>query len=290
MRHHSLSRSTLLPLLLSIPAGAVSARAQQPAASPTAFAGKSFEVVSIRQNISQGGNGPRDLVAGPDGFRVVRQPLQNILLTAYIPEAGGLFLNRIENMPDWARNDRYDIDARVSDVDRTAWNDPKNQPAMLQQYLQAMLADRLKLTVHREYKTVPVYELVVAKSGAKFSETKPDEHSSAEAILPGGGRMGQNPDGATHFSNFTMGLLAGLLTTKSDRPVLDKTGLTGRYSLDVHEPQQMAAPSATSNGESEDERRPAVADALKSVGLELKSAKEPVEYLVIDYIEKPTEN
>lgn len=290
MRHPSLYRSALLPLLLSIPAGAVSALAQQPAASAAA-PGKSFEVVSIRQNISQNGTGPRDLVASSDGFRIERQPLQNILLTAYPPEAGGMFLNRIENMPDWLRNERYDIDARISDADRAAWNDPKNQPAMLQQFLQAMLADRLKLVVHREYKTVPVFDLVVARTGAKFSETKPDEHPpTAEAILPGGGRMGQNPEGATHFSNFTMGLLAALLTSKSDRPVLDRTGLTGRYTLDVHEPQQMAAPSAASNGDSEDEHRPAVADALKSVGLELKSAKEPVEFLVIDHIEKPTDN
>ena len=289
MRNPSLYRSTLLPLLLSIPVGAVSARAQQPA-TPV-FTGKSFEVVSIRQNVSQGGNGPRDLVAGPDGFHIVRQPLYNILLTAYPPEAGGLFLNRIQQLPDWARNQRYDIDARVSDADRAAWNDPKNQPAMLQQYLQAMFVDRLKIAVHREYKTVPTFDLVVAKSGAKFAETKPDEHSSAnEGILPGGGRMGQGADGATHFSNFSMGLLAGLLTTKSDRPVLDKTGLTGRYTLDVHEPQQMAAPSVNSNGDSEEERRPAIADALKSVGLELKSAKESVEYLTVDHIEQPTEN
>lgn len=288
MRNPFLYRSTLLSLLLSIPVGAISVRAQQ--AAPTAFAGKTFEVVSIRQNVTQGNNGPRDLVAGPDGFRVVRQPLYNILLTAYPPEAGGLFLNRIEQMPDWARNERYDIDARISDTDRAAWNDPKNQPAMLQRMLQSMLQDRLHLVVHREMKEIPVYDLVVSKGGAKFAETKPDERSAAEDILPGGGRMGQGADGATHFSNFTMGLLAALLTTKSDRPVLDKTGLSGRYTLDVREPQQMAAPSATSNGESEDERRPAVADSLKSVGLELKSAKEQVEFLVIDHIEKPSGN
>jgi len=278
--------STLLSLLLSIPVGAVAAGAQQ---APAA-AGKSFEVVSIRQNVSQGGNGPRNLTAGPDGFRIQNQPMLNILLTAYPPEAGGMFLNRIEQMPDWLRHDNYDIDARVSDADRAAWNDPKNQPAMLQQYLQAMFADRLKLVVHHEMKTVPTFDLVVAKGGAKFVETKTDENSPAQAVLPGGGRMGQGTDGATHFANFSMGLLAALLTSKSDRPVLDKTGLTGRYTLDVHEPQQMAAPSVTANGESEDERRPAVADALKSVGLELKSAKEPVEFLVIDHIEKPTEN
>lgn len=272
-----------LPLLVLFPAALQLSAQAQPQSKP-------FDVVSIRENVAAGNNGPRDLVASPDGFRVVRQPLLSILLTAYEPETGGMFLNRIEQMPDWMRRERYDIDARISDTDRAAWNDPANQPAMLQAKLQSMLRDRFKLVVHREIRTVPAYDLVIAKSGAKFTETKPDEPKTADAILPGGGRMGQNPDGATHFSNFSMGLLAALLSSKSERPVIDKTGLTGRYTLNVFEPQQMAAPSVSPNGQSEDERRPAVADALKSVGLELKSAKEPVEFLVIDHVERPTEN
>jgi uncharacterized protein (TIGR03435 family) len=252
--------------------------------------GKTFDVVSIRQNISNQRRGPMNLTASPDGFHVEGQALQNLLLTAYTTKAGGLFLNNIQNLPDWGQRDRYNVDARISDDDRGAWNDPKNQPAMLEEMLQAMLADRFKLVVHREVKEKPVYELVIAKSGAKFAETKPDEARPAGQTLPGGGVMGQGADGATHMYNMSMNLLAALLTSKSDRTVLDKTGLTGRYSLDIREPQQMAAPSAGSNGESEDERRPAVADALKSVGLELKSAKDQVELLVIDHVDRPTEN
>ena len=252
--------------------------------------GKSFDVVSIRQNVSQERRGPMNLAAGPDGFRVEQQQLMNLLLTAYTPTTGGLFLNNIENLPDWAKNDRYDIDARISDADHAAWQDPKNQPAMLQEMLQAMLADRFKLVVHREMKEKPVYELVVAKGGAKFQETKPDEPRPAGATLPGGGVMGQGAGGVTHMYSMSMGLLAALLTSKSDRTVLDKTGLAGRYSIDIHEPAQMAAPSAGQNGPTEDEQRPAVADALKSVGLELKPAKEQVEKLVIDHVEKPSPN
>jgi uncharacterized protein (TIGR03435 family) len=71
---------------------------------------------------------------------------------------------------------------------------------------------------------------------------------------------------------------------------LDKTGLAGRYSIDIHQPAQMAAPSAGQDGPTEDEQRPAVGDALKGVGLELKPAKEQVEKLVIDHAEKPSPN
>lgn len=272
--------SICLPLLMVI-VSAVQARAQ----------GKTFDVVSIRQNVSQDRRGgPMNLTPGPDGFREERQPLMNLLLLAYPPKAGGLFLNRIDNLPDWAKSDRYDIDARVSDADRAAWQDPRNQPAMLQEMLQSMLADRLKLVAHREMREKPVYELVVAKGGVKFGETKPDEERPAGATLPGGGVMGQGKDGATHMYNFSMSLLAVLLTDKSDRPVIDKTGLTGRYSIDIREPARMAAPSAAPGSGSEDDRMPAVADVLKGVGLELKPAKEQVEYLVVDHVEKPTDN
>jgi len=274
--HASLSLALLATAIAAVPA-----RAQEK---------KSFDVVSIRQNIAQQGGGPINLSPNPDGFRDERQSLMNLLLTAYTPKAGGLFLNSIVGLPDWAKNDRYDIDARISDADRAAWNDPKNQPAMLQEMLQTMLAERFKLVVHREDKEMQVYELLVAKSGPKFQETKPDEPRPAGPTLPGGGVMGQGIDGVRHMYNFSMGLLAALLTSKSDRPVLDKTGLPGRYSIDIREPQQMAAPSAASNGESEDELRPAVADSLKSVGLELKPAKEQVETLVMDHIEKPSAN
>lgn len=275
LRRLSLSLVPLAVLCIAIPSSA-----QQ----------KEFEVVSIRQNIDQQRGGPINLSPGPDGFRVQRQPLMNVLMTAYTPKEGGLFLNRIDGMPDWLRNERYDIVARISDTDRTAWNDPKNQPAMLQQMLQSMLADRFKLTVHRETKEKPVYELLVTRGSSKLQETKPDEPGPAGATLPGGGVMGPGADGATHMHNFSMGLLAALLTSKSDRPVLDKTGLTGRYTFDIREPQQMAAPSAVSTGESEEERRPAISDALKSIGLELRPAKEPIEFLIIDHIERPTPN
>ena len=252
--------------------------------------GKTFEVVSIRQNVSQERRGPMNLTPGPDGFRVEQLTLMNLLLTAYPTKAGGLFVNNIENLPDWAKSERYDIDARIADADRSAWQDPKNQPAMLQEMLQGMLTERFKLVVHREMKEKSVYDLVVAKGGPKFQETKPDEPRPNGVTLPGGSMMGQGADGATHMYNFSMSLLAALLTEKSDRPVLDKTGLAGRYSIDIHEPARMAAPSAGATGPTEDEQRPAVADSLKSVGLELKPAKEQVEKLVIDAIEKPSAN
>jgi uncharacterized protein (TIGR03435 family) len=285
--------STLLSLLLSIPAGAVSAHAQTPA-TPSASQSKTFDVVSIRQNLALGGSRSFNLTPSPDGFHVTHNPLLLVLMTAYTPEAGGMFLNNIDNAPDWLHRDTYDIDARISDADRAAWSDPKNQPAMLQQMLQAMLADRFKLSVHRQMKENPVYQLVVAKSGIKFEETKADEPRPAGPTLPGGGAIGQGAGGAMHMYNLTMQMLAAVLSEKSDRPIVDKTGLAGHYSFDIREPQRMAAPSAApsaaTGGSPEDDATPIMADVLKALGLELRPAKQPVEFLVIDHVERPTQN
>ena len=251
---------------------------------------RTFDVVSIRENISHQRRGPITLGPGPDGFHAESQPLRDLLLTAFTTSAGGLFLNNIENLPDWGSNTRYDIDARISDADRAAWQDPKNQPALLQEMLQAVLADRFHLVVHRDSKEKSVYNLVIAKTGPKFHETTPDEPRPAGGTLPGGAVMGQGANGATHMYNMPMGVLAALLTSKSDRTVLDKTGLAGRYSIDIQEPAQVAAPSTNPNAPNEEEQRPAIADALKGLGLELKPAKEQVEKLVIDHVEKPSDN
>jgi len=285
MMNPARTRANLLSLLLSIPVGAIAASAQQ-AATPAAQA-KSFDV-SIRQNISQTGSKSLKLTPTPTGFQVTRMPLMLVLMTAYTPEAGGLFLNNIDNLPDWARRDNYDIDARISNADRAAWNDPKNQPAMLQQMLQAMLADRFKLAVHRTTKDVPVYDLVVAKGGPKLTETKPDEPLPAGRVLPDGSVVvpGQ---GGPHLYNCSIGLLASGLSENSGRTVLDKTGLTGRYNIVIPTPER-AAHADGADGAAQDDPTPIIFDMVKPLGLELKPAKEQTEFLVIDHVEKPTEN
>ncbi|HEY4355297.1 MAG TPA: TIGR03435 family protein [Acidobacteriaceae bacterium] len=253
---------------------------------------KSFEVVSIRQNISRTRPGTQALTPSPDGFRISSAPLQMLIMTAYRRSDGTLFVNSIEKLPDWS-NDRYDIDARVADEDRAAWQDPKNQPAMLESMLQTMLADRFKLAAHRANKTVPVYNLAVTKDGPKLAETKADERIPSGLTLPGGGVIvqGDSPSGqSAHLYNFTMGLLASLLTTQSDRPIKDKTGLTGRYDMFIRKPARMAAPSADLNGTHDENADASMSEVLKGLGLKLEPAKEEVETLVIDQMERPTEN
>lgn len=270
--------------LLAIVVGAAQARAQ----------GKTFDVVSIRQNISQGArNGPPDLTPGPNGFRVERVPLITVLLTAYTPQSSSaaLFAGHIENLPEWASEENYDIDARISDADRAAWQDPKNQPAMLQEMLQEMLADRFKLVVHRATKESSAYDLVVAKGGPKLKESKPDDPHPAGTVLPGGGVMVpfETPTGgrAAQFYSLSMGTLASLLTQAADHEIRDKTGLAGRYDFSIRKPASMNAPSADPSAPDAD---PSIFDVVQTLGLKLEPAKEQVETLVIDHVERPSEN
>ena len=281
--------TTLLCLLLSIVSlGAIPAGAQQ-GLTPSTAHGKSFEVVSIRQNLALGGARP-NLTPSPNGFRVIHVPLALVIMTAYTPQAGGMFLNSIDNMPEWLLHETYDIDARIADEDRAAWTDPRNQPAMLQQMLQSMLATRFKLAVHRQMKENSVYQLVIAKGGIKFAETPPDQPRPAGATLPDGGIISPGPNGLIHMSNLTMHMLATALSEKSDRPIVDSTGLTGRYTFDIRQPQQDRGPSTTPDASQDVGANPAMSDVLKAIGLDLKPAKQQVEFLIIDHIERPTEN
>ena len=135
-----------------------SATAPTSTATPTPTTAYAFDVISIRQikvpltRAMAAQDGPT-----PDGYRS-HQPLVLLLLTAYVPQVGGAafynFQDQIKGLPDWLLSDGYDIDARIADEDRVEWQKPESQKVMLRAMLQALLADRCKLAVHREVKVI----------------------------------------------------------------------------------------------------------------------------------------
>jgi uncharacterized protein (TIGR03435 family) len=183
--------------------------------------------------------------------------------------------------PRWLESDRFDIEAKAT-------GNPRREQVLTM--LQSMLADRFKLALHRETRELPVYEMAVAKGGPKFK---------ARACV---GQPGpDNPCGG--FTVSLRGTLTGrvaplaelaeTLTTLLNRSVLDKTALTGKYDFDlkwtpdgttIRGPGDPDAPQPDPNG-------PSIFTAVREqLGLELKSAKGPVEVLVIDHVEKPDAN
>jgi uncharacterized protein (TIGR03435 family) len=261
----------------------------QSAAAPAAVATSkplAFEVVSIRLNKSGGAQkfGPT-----PDGYRVMNLFFQMPIVMAYVPETGGTAHyapEQIAGLPEWVLNDRYDIAATVSEADLVDWQNSAKQPAMLRDMLQAMLEDRLKLVVHRGTKEVPVYSLVVGKSGPKFKETNPDEpHPGGTAHPRGGVTVVEIRDGQMtgHCFGCSMPMLAWFLSgERAGRPVQDKTGLTGKYDFWLPTPASVDAPVSDSTS--------SVFSVVEELGLKLVPAKGQVETLVIDHIERPSVN
>lgn len=184
--------------------------------------------------------------------------------------------------PAWIRTDFYEINAKVNDsMVNGEWKnlpyDKRWDQAMLM--LRSLLINRFKLRIERETKVLPVYELVSAKNGPKIAQDKTADRScQITDIGPGKGLwlIVKSCD----FSSFS-GLLSVVPPLRS-RVLVDKTGLHGRYSFKLHWIPEM--PTSKPYG-------PSFFTALREqLGLRLEPSTAPVDTIVIEHIEKPTEN
>jgi uncharacterized protein (TIGR03435 family) len=256
-----------------------------------------FDVASIRQNVSQQQmrNGPPIFGPTANGYRMVGAPLILPIITAYVPTVGAAAFapDQITGLPDWAMRDSFDINAKVADEDLPEWQKSTAQKAMLQAMMQALLAERCKIKVPREVKEVAVSSLVVGKGGPKFKPTNPDEKHEG-MTLPFGGTMAPGQNGMTLYAA-PMSSLAFLLSTMgrmgTGRPIVDKTGLTGLYDITISVQNMAPPPPPGPEGGASDPGGGGMIDmVVDALGLKLEPAKSPVETLVIDHIEKPSEN
>jgi uncharacterized protein (TIGR03435 family) len=261
-----------------------------------------FDVVSIRQNLvapTQRRNGPPQFGPTADGYRMVGGPLLLPIITAYIPQTGAAAFmpDQIKGLPDWVMRDAYDIDAKVSEEDMAEWQKPASQKTMLPAMMQSLLEDRFKLAVHREIKDEPVYLLTVGKGGPKFKVSDPTVEHPDGVKLPWGGVLVQSKGAPTLYGT-SMASLATLLSSfgggqGTGRQIQDKTGLTGRYDI-TFKPSDVAPPPPSPGdvGGAAAASDPAsmIFTLVEGLGLKLESGKQPVETLVIDHIERPSEN
>ena len=284
------------PQTVTAPKAAATGPNATPAATSKPLA---FEVVSIRQNTSAPNQmGPPVFGPTPDGYRMVNMPLAFAIMTAYVPQTGGGALYNpntdLRGLPPWGMQDRYDIVAKVSDEDLPEWQKPAAQTLMLQAMLQAMLADRCKLAVHRDLKDAPVYFLTVGKGGPKFKQTDPAVPLPAGVTIPGGAVLVESNEGVKMY-NATMGLVTTMLSSMGGmgglgRPALDKTGLTGRYDIVIKRQDMMPPPAAPGEASAPPDPVSMVMSVADSLGLKLEPGKGQMETLVIDHMEKPSEN
>ncbi len=241
-----------------------------------------FEVASIKRDVS-GETGGMFLLA--PALHLERRTLKDLVILAY-----HIHDFQITGGPGWIDSDRYNIDAKA-----------EGPPSFNQEFitlqkrrLQTLLRDRFHLAVHRETKELPVYELTGAKGGPKLQTPNCVHREPGDlTIAPGkycgliGGSM---TSGRLQASGATMAFLADSLSGVLTRTVIDKSGIAGEFDFQLTFTSYRPA-VRPADGAAAADPGPDIFTALQEqLGLKLESAKGPVEVLVIDRVEKPSEN
>lgn len=265
-----------------------------------------FEVASIKPSADFQ---PQHVRVGlhVDGSQVsgAALSLQNLIRIAY-----GVKEYQISS-PDWLASERFDINAKIP-----AGGSEKQVPQMLQ----ALLEDRFQMKLHRESRDLPVYALIVGKTGPKIEEAPADAPGSAPAAGPvnvaatggirglsmsyGNGSSFTFADDRLEGRKLSAPQMADVLSRFTEKPVVNMTDLKGNYNfvleLAPEDYRAMLIRSAVAAGIQLSPRALQLADAasgsslfsaIEKLGLKLDSRKAPLEVLVVDHAEKtPTEN
>jgi uncharacterized protein (TIGR03435 family) len=229
----------------------------------------SYDLVSIHLNRTES-----DVTSSwqktTDGFRVTNEPLFALIWSAYQVKNPDM----ISGLPKWSKSSFYDLEAKMDQESLESWNrlPAADKAAAEQQMLQNILIDRFHLQCHTEQKEVPVYLLVVDPGGFKL---KPK-------VQP---RLARSETGAgvLEAHSFQIYDLATALSNDAGRLIEDRTGIKGYYDFTLKwspDDTQLANDS-----------RPSLFKALQEqLGLKLVPAKVKESVLVIDNLEKPTDN
>ena len=224
-----------------------------------------FEVASVKRAAGGGppGDIPRNMDGSPGSFAMRNVPLRYALEWAYDLKDYEI------SGPDWInQEERYDIIAKASGP---ATND------QMRPMLQTLLLERLKMKVHRETRVLPVYILSAGKGPAKVKPVEP----GGDATLGGGGPK-------AFFHNQPISRFTFMLTRRMDRPVLDKTGLTGIYDFTV----DLSGLGFNGQPPQDPNAGPSIFTAVQDdLNLRLEAQRAPIDILVIDQANKiPIEN
>jgi uncharacterized protein (TIGR03435 family) len=239
-----------------------------------------FEVASVKPTAPDAsGMFIRPLPGG--GLQVTGASLKNLISLAY-----DLRPFQISGESQWVDTERFDIDARTATSNAKTPTDTSGDWRKILEGLKSLLVDRFQLALHSETKEQAVYALVVNKGGPKLQES-----TDPRSLIR---KMGR---GTIKGQAVALGMLALNLSNELGRRVIDKTGLAGKYDFELKwESSQGSAAPILSIQTAEvalpaDSEGPSIFTALKEqLGLRLESGKGPVEVLVIDRAERPSEN
>lgn len=238
-----------------------------------------FEVASIKKHAPDpshvfmfAGNPPGD---------VSRWTATNLTAKDLIGYAYGLNGFQMSGGPSWTDTEKFDVDAKVDDsmlpqLQKLTRLQQQRQMALM---LRSLLTDRFKLQVTRGMTKAPAFALVVAKGGPKLKEAPPDPKTN-------GGHPMMTADGkqvTVKMYGNPISDLDGFLVAMVKRPVVDKTGLKGTYTLTLQYSELLD--SSAESGP------PSIFTALQEqLGLRLENTKTPVDTITINHIEEPSPN
>ncbi|MBV9507246.1 MAG: TIGR03435 family protein [Acidobacteriia bacterium] len=234
-----------------------------------------YEVASIKPNTD--GDSHLAFRIEPSGpLAATGITLKRLMMTAYNVQGF-----RIVGGPDWVASRRWNVEARP---DRAA------APNQIRPMLRALLEDRFQLRSHSEERQLPVYELSVDRKGSKVQAAKDSETEGAVRVGAGLIQLTKN----------TAATFASQLSYALGRPVIDKTGLSGEFDFELEwtpEPGEDGGPTTSglppgaSDQPASTPNGPSIFTAVREqLGFRLKSARGPVEVIVIDDVRVPTAN
>jgi len=301
-------------VVMSSNAGGQAQAGQSAQASTGDAALPKFEVASIKKHVDDNSGNMVIRLGGPD---VGRYTPTNVSLKLLIEFAYNMKDFQVSGGPGWINSDRFDVNAKVEDatVEELKKLPREQQQDQMRVMVRALLAERFKLKLSHQTKEMPVYALVQVKGGTKLKESPPPDPQSATDTPQMGSRVTMGKDGRPILPRGTWSLsmrngsemtmtgnaipissLTDLLGRQLGREVVDQTGLKGVYDVTLQYTQDAttggggmmlngtAPQSAEAGGTS-------VFTALQEqLGLKLDSTKGPVETLVIESAEQPSEN
>ena len=243
----------------------------------------------------------------PATFTAANMPLRALIMFAYQIQAF-----QLQGEPDWAGSERFDVIAKAAgEIALASPSSPRPDP--LRMMLRTLLADRFKLAVHKETRELPIFELVLARRDGKPGPQLRASTTDCAALVTArqaAARNGGPPPvpvdlsrcgvtvnvGRIRMGGFPLTALADTLAPLTQRVVVDRTGLKGNWDVELTftptpgEPGSFAGPPGAVPP-SADPGGPSLYTAFEEqLGLKLQPARGPVEVLVIDRVDRPTEN
>jgi bla regulator protein BlaR1 len=282
-----------LVLILAVAApvtiGLIGAPAAQAQAKPLAF-----EVASVKANNTQVRGMEVHLLPG-GRFVAHNLPLRVIVTIAYdLPFQSNRLSGAPETEPILRQN--YDIEATAEKGALPAGASVKVREETIKSMVRTLLADRFKMTVRRDTKDTPVYAIVVAKNGPKLQPATIAEKDCPETATGRGGGCHMLNGGqgrGLHAIAADVSDVALFVSNWTDRPTIDRTGLTGLYEFNTTGWTSMQLREGVA-GVGEDgipeTDRPTLFMVMSQLGLRLDTQRAPVDFFVVTHVEKPVEN